>query len=102
MHETGTEAVEISKGWAVYVVSCADGTYYTGMTTDVIRRVAEHNSGCGARYTRTRRPVSLLAFAPCEDRAEAMRLEVSLKSRSRRSKERFVREHALGQLEEHK
>ncbi len=77
--------------WWVYVLACADGTYYTGSTTDVARRLAEHAAGRGARYTRGRRPLSLVGSFACADRAEAARLEAQLKALSRRAKERYLR-----------
>jgi putative endonuclease len=79
--------------WWVYVLTCADGTYYVGMTTDVIRRLCQHGAGRGARYTRTRLPVTLAGLAVCGGRSEAMRLEARLKRSRRPAKERFVREH---------
>ncbi|EPR39846.1 Excinuclease ABC C subunit domain protein [Desulfovibrio sp. X2] len=70
-----------AKGWFVYLVRCADGTLYCGVTTDLSRRLAEHNGELpgGARYTRSRRPVSLAAAARVGDRAEACRLERRIK-----------------------
>ena len=61
--------------WKVYLLECADGSYYCGICTDMERRLAEHNGDLpgGARYTRTRRPVRVLAWAPCADRSEASR-----------------------------
>ena len=61
--------------WIVYMLRCADGTLYTGFTTAVVRRVAEHNGegGLGARYTRSRRPVTLAYMEPASDRAAAAR-----------------------------
>ncbi|RLC66642.1 MAG: hypothetical protein DRI48_04240, partial [Chloroflexi bacterium] len=61
--------------WFLYVVRCADGTLYTGVTTDLTRRVAEHNAGRGARYTAGRRPVTLLAAWRFPDRGAAQRAE---------------------------
>lgn len=52
---------EEDRPWFMYVVRCTDGTLYTGITTEIKRRVQEHNAGRGARYTRTRRPVKLVA-----------------------------------------
>lgn len=75
-------------GWWVYMVECADGTLYTGVTTDVARRVEEHNQGkAGARYTRARRPVSLVYTEPVPDRSQAQRREAELKALSRDEKE---------------
>ncbi|MFQ6099780.1 MAG: GIY-YIG nuclease family protein [Anaerolineae bacterium] len=61
--------------WFLYVLRCADGTLYTGITTDLNRRVAEHNAGRGARYTAGRRPVTLLAAWRFPDRGAAQRAE---------------------------
>jgi putative endonuclease len=67
--------------WHVYLVECADGTLYCGVTTDVARRIAEHNGELpgGARYTRSRRPVVLAASRQCADRAEACSIEAKIK-----------------------
>ncbi len=78
----------------VYVVVCSDGTYYTGYTTDVARRVAEHNAGTGARYTRGRRPVELVYVERYADRSDAMRREYAIKQLRRAEKRRLVREGA--------
>ena len=59
-------------GWWVYIVECADGTFYTGITTDLERRVAEHNEGTGARYTRSRRPVAADHMGQLGKRLEAV------------------------------
>ncbi|WP_049937576.1 GIY-YIG nuclease family protein [Haloplanus natans] len=74
----------------VYVLECADGTYYTGYTTDVARRVAEHDAGEGAKYTRGRTPVELVHVETYETRSAAMSREYEIKSLSRRQKERLV------------
>ena len=74
----------------VYVLECADGTYYTGYTTDVERRVAEHDAGEGAKYTRGRTPVELVHVEEYETRSAAMSREHGIKSLSRRQKERLV------------
>jgi putative endonuclease len=77
--------------WYVYVVECADGTLYTGMTNDVARRVAEHNKGCGARYTRGRRPVALVHQEQVGGRGAALRREAQIKRMRRREKEGLIR-----------
>lgn len=69
-----------------YIVECADGTLYTGWTTDLERRLREHNAGRGAQYTRSRRPVRLTYVEPVVDRATAMRRERVLKALPRRCK----------------
>jgi len=74
----------------VYIVRCADGTLYTGWTTDVARRVAQHNAGRGARYTRVHRPVTLVYREEMPDRSAAMRRELALKKLDRERKERLV------------
>jgi len=68
-------------GWFVYILRCADDTLYTGVTTDIERRLAEHNAGDGqgARYTRSRRPVHLAYLEPASDRAAACRREAAIK-----------------------
>lgn len=67
--------------WQVYMLRCADGSLYTGITVDVDRRVAEHNGdgGLGARYTRSRRPVELVHVEAAANRAEAARREAAIK-----------------------
>lgn len=79
-------------GWFVYVVRCADGTLYTGITTDVQRRLQEHNGDnrLGARYTRVRRPVVLCYFERAENRSEAARREAVIKRLSRSGKEELI------------
>lgn len=67
-------------GWFVYIMRCADGTLYTGITTDIARREQEHNSEKnGARYTRSRRPVVLVYSEEVENRSEASKREHAIK-----------------------
>jgi putative endonuclease len=80
----------------VYIVRCADGSLYTGWTTDVVRRVTEHNAGRGARYTRQRGPVVLVYSEVLPDRASAMRREEEIKRRGRCYKERLLRDAPVG------
>jgi len=61
--------------WYVYVLECSDGTLYTGITVDPSRRLVEHNSGRGARYTRSRLPVRLVGSVALTGHAEALRME---------------------------
>lgn len=72
--------------WFVYIVRCADHTLYTGITTDLERRLAEHNAGTGARYTRARLPVELIHAEPAADRSAASRREVAIKRLPRSAK----------------
>lgn len=78
--------------WWVYILRCADGSLYTGITRDVDRRLAEHNGegGAGARYTRARRPVSLAYCEPAVDRAAASRREAEIKALDRTQKDQFL------------
>lgn len=69
-----------------YMVECADGTYYTGWTTDPERRVKEHNAGRGALYTKFRRPVELIYLEEVIDRPTAQRREYSIKKLTRQKK----------------
>ena len=63
----------------VYILECADGSYYTGWTTDLDRRVADHDAGRGGRYTRSRGPVKLVYWEEHADRRSAQRRELALK-----------------------
>jgi putative endonuclease len=72
--------------WYVYVVRCADDTLYCGVTTDLRRRIDQHNSGKGAKYTRSRRPVSLEWWDKCEGMGDAYRREYRIKRLPRREK----------------
>ena len=70
---------DIAAPWYVYLLECRDGSLYTGITTDVARRYAQHVAGKGARYTRSRPPVWLLGQFPHPDRASASRAEHAIK-----------------------
>lgn len=75
--------------WYVYILRCADNTLYSGITTDVKRRVAEHNGEIknkGAKYTAARRPVHLVYKKRCKDRSSAAIAEATLKSLTREQK----------------
>lgn len=79
----------------VYIVECADGTYYTGWTVDLGARVAAHNAGTGARYTRARRPVRLVYWERAADASAALRREASLRRLSHAQKRRLAATHAV-------
>ena len=70
----------------VYIVECADGTLYSGWTNDLEKRIAAHNAGQGAKYTRSRRPVTLRYYEEFEDKNEALRREYALKKMTRAQK----------------
>lgn len=77
--------------WVVYIVRCSDQTLYTGITTDISRRMLEHNESTkGAKYTRARRPVSLVFFDHCSSRADALKYERYIKSLSKVKKETLI------------
>lgn len=85
----------------MYVVECCDGTYYTGYTTDVKKRIAVHNSGKGAKYTRARLPVKLIYVEGFDSKEEAMSAEALLKRKKRPQKERFLSENQEKNLISH-
>ena len=76
-----------------YILECADGTFYTGWTTDPKRRVSQHNKGIGAKYTNTRRPVKLVYLEPHPNRRDAMKRELAIKKMKRVQKSRLVEEY---------
>ena len=79
------------KHWVVYMVECRDGSLYTGMTNDIVKRIAAHNAGKGAKYTRSRRPVKLRYIYQCMSRRHAATFEASVKSLPRAEKLEFIR-----------
>ena len=76
--------------WFVYVARCADGSLYTGVTTDVAARERTHNAGRGAAYTRSRLPLAVVHVESATDRGAALRRELAIKGLSRREKQRMV------------
>ena len=74
----------------VYLLRCSDGTLYCGWTTDLERRVAAHNKGTGAKYTRSRRPVSLVYYEQFSDKHDALSREWHIKRMSREEKIRLI------------
>ncbi len=67
------------KKWVVYLVRCSDQSLYCGISADLKNRLAEHNSGKGARYTRSRRPVELVGFSRAMTKSDALKLEYKIK-----------------------
>ena len=82
--------------WFVYLVRCADGTLYTGIALDVAARIAAHDAGKGARYTRGRGPLALCATRRCDTKGEALRLERTIKRLPRSRKEAMACACSLG------
>lgn len=73
-----------------YIVKCSDGSLYTGWTTDVEKRVQAHNSGKGAKYTKNRRPVTLVYCEEFQTKREAMQREYAIKQLTRAQKEELI------------
>jgi putative endonuclease len=82
-----------------YMLECADGTYYTGWTTDPARRERQHNRGTGARYTRTRSPVHLVYIEPQADRRTAMLRELALKKLTHAQKKALALQYNLTEIQ---
>ena len=74
-----------------YIVKCSDGTFYTGWTNDLTRRMEAHNQGRGAKYTKARRPVTLIYYETFETKEEAMKRKYAIKQLSRKEKEELIR-----------
>ncbi len=81
--------------WFVYVIECRDGSLYTGIAVDVAQRYAKHVAGTGAKYTRSRPPLRLLAVMACEDRSSALKMEYAIKQLSLLQKRAWCSENAL-------
>ncbi|MDO5300909.1 MAG: GIY-YIG nuclease family protein [Tissierellia bacterium] len=79
----------------VYLLTCSDGTIYGGYTTDLKRRLRQHNDGRGAKYTRSRRPVTLSYVEETDSRSQGLKREYALKRLPRREKLRLIKEYQL-------
>ena len=77
--------------WICYLLECADGTLYCGITNDLDKRLAVHNAGEGAKYTRSRRPVRLAYFEGCADKSSALQREMVIKALPRAAKQALCR-----------
>lgn len=80
--------------WTVYILKCADGSLYTGITTDLPRRIKVHETGKGARYTNGRGPFHLAHQERYHNRAEATKREMTIKSLSRTKKLKLIRAYS--------
>ena len=76
--------------WHVYILQCRDGTYYTGVTTDLPKRIQRHNDGKGARYTRSRRPVKVVYTEDLENRSLAAKREIEIQGFTREDKLKLI------------
>jgi putative endonuclease len=80
----------LAAAWHLYILRCGDGSLYTGVTTDIERRVREHQEGKAARYTRAHSPVKLVHSEKCGDRSRALSRECAVKSLNRQGKEALI------------
>ena len=76
-----------------YILKCADNTLYTGWTNHLEKRIADHNAGKGAKYTKSRRPVELVYFETFPTKEDAMRREYAIKQLTRKEKEKLITSH---------
>ncbi|NDV20036.1 GIY-YIG nuclease family protein [Pseudodesulfovibrio sp. JC047] len=79
--------------WYVYLMRCADDSLYCGITTDVERRLKEHNAGTASKYTRSRRPVCVAAAGMVADKSAALKLEMAIKKQDRVHKIVYLEAH---------
>ena len=80
----------MEKSWKLYILRCRDGSLYTGITTDVEKRLAAHNAGKGAKYTRSRKPVELVYQEACDDHSHALRRELEIKALAKEEKLKLI------------
>ncbi len=81
----------MEKQWKLYMLRCADGSLYTGITVDVKRRFAAHSSGKGAKYTRGRGPLELVYEEVCESHSAALQRELQIKALNKEEKETMIK-----------
>ena len=89
-----TSSASTRANYFVYIVRCRDGSLYTGTAKDLESRIAKHNKGTGAKYTRSRRPVSLVYFETVEGRGAGLRREAQIKKLSREEKLTLMRKNS--------
>jgi len=83
-----------NKSWLVYILRCKDKSYYTGITSDMEKRLAAHMAGTASRYTRARGPVKLLATTRLMSRSDALRLEIKIKKQPKAKKLAALESHS--------
>jgi putative endonuclease len=76
--------------WWVYILRCRDGTLYAGVTTDPTRRLAQHNAGTASKYTRARRPLTMVYRERAKSHGDALRREIAIKKLPRTAKDALV------------
>lgn len=79
--------------WYLYILRCRDGSLYTGITTDVEKRLEAHRIGKGAKYTRGRGPLEVVYTEVCENHSHALKREIAIKALTRLEKEKWISEH---------
>ena len=84
-----------SAAYHVYIVECADGTYYTGSTNDLENRLKKHNSGAGAKYLRGRGPVRVVYLRRCRSKSSALKFEAKIKALDRSKKMEIIKMHQM-------
>ena len=88
------------KKYYVYILKCSDGSLYCGITNDRERRLARHNSGTGAKYTRSRRPVEMVYSEEAVDKSAALKREIEIKKLSRSEKLTLISQKLCGRESE--
>ena len=81
----------MERKWFVYILNCADGTLYTGITNDLDRRIKAHNAGTASKYTRVRRPASIVYSEEVETKGDALRRELQIKRLTRSGKMAIIK-----------
>lgn len=92
----------MEKEWVVYILECADGTLYTGMTDHLAHRLAAHASGKGAKYTRGRGPLQLCYQERCENKSQALRREYEIKRYTRQMKLDLIAQARISHVDHEK
>jgi len=87
-----TTAEVLDETWFVYLLRCADGSLYTGITKDIARRSKQHNAGTASRYTRSRRPTRMVYEEVQANQSQALKRELAIKALSRPQKETLIRQ----------
>jgi putative endonuclease len=90
---TANKKKKKSRAWFLYILKCRDGTLYCGITTDLERRIDQHNNGSASRYTRSRLPVKLVFSGTCRGRSQALKKEYAMKQLSRKEKIAYIRDN---------
>ncbi|HIX01466.1 MAG TPA: GIY-YIG nuclease family protein [Candidatus Ligilactobacillus excrementigallinarum] len=85
----------MANNYYMYVLLCADGSFYGGYTTNIEKRLQTHNAGKGAKYTKNRRPVKLLYSERFDDKSQALKAEYAFKHQTRKAKENFLQNHGI-------